>query len=782
MNIKTREDEDLNLLSKTIRDFIETITLKIKGKHLPLKEKKSEQGISIGIVGYGKLADRTLSYILQSSSIEIGEPINEIYVLTTDEKYSDLEKKEKEILSKNKIKIKPILYKDDSLPNKRDFSKIKHLFETDIILITSGNDPKNAVRREECINANLPLINEIGSNLKGYNGLVIVTTNPVDIMTYALASSSQLPYDQIVGLTQTDTNRFKYYLAKLLNKNMDEIIAFVIGAHNETMVPLLSNVKIREAKLQEILENSKFFDDVKDLTRDYGLTFKKEGKTPVESPAKSLVDTIIAAVKGLSVEENEVVTTSKYDEKEGIFIGNITLFCSDLTNENLKNFRVCYEKEYDLNLSDEEIKNFERSKNSIKQTLDDLIKKGYFEAKIKGIDKQKYTKELEKKEFENNELREIIEIRDYRKHYYENEKFPYNLDIILCFSEHASRTNTKSMETINFDEIRGARSVNLIAENKKLVFGCKKTIRVYDIDDFKEILEIHFKMEMREDSDSYSRENIEKFVKFGFNSVDLAFINNKIVVYATRSDSGTLQAELNIENTINNQQTPRRYEVIPKKVLQKFTNNANYVGPLVFKNLKNEKNPQLIGKLYVAVDRKILEFYANNKNEGIELVLNYEYYSPDSLRVRKFKVENDFLIVQDQDHRIAIYDTKSKEKNYYSYLNNIHCFDAINYDSKIILALKKENEISLLSFDNQKSFRELSNLEFNDHALLLQFSKYNKNVVLFALSNSKLSSYELHQDFINEPNKSKILINYFNLPILIPIRLFTDALIISKDS
>ncbi|MEM2121856.1 MAG: hypothetical protein QXU20_04335, partial [Candidatus Woesearchaeota archaeon] len=170
MNIKTREDEDLNLLSKTIRDFIETITLKIKGKHLPLKEKKSEQGISIGIVGYGKLADRTLSYILQSSSIEIGEPINEIYVLTTDEKYSDLEKKEKEILSKNKIKIKPILYKDDSLPNKRDFSKIKHLFETDIILITSGNDPKNAVRREECINANLPLINEIGSNLKGYNG------------------------------------------------------------------------------------------------------------------------------------------------------------------------------------------------------------------------------------------------------------------------------------------------------------------------------------------------------------------------------------------------------------------------------------------------------------------------------------------------------------------------------------------------------------------------------------------------------------------------------------
>ena len=781
MDIGQREEYDKKILMECISDLLKTSRMKEEGKHLPLKNIKQKNGIDIGIIGYGKLAEKTISYLSQLNHLQIGEPINEIIVLTTDEKYSDLEKKEKEISAENKIKIRPVLYKNDSMSEYRDFSKIKELLKADMILVTAGNDPKNAISREECINANLPLIKEIGKNLMGYNGLVLVATNPVDIMTYALASSSKLPYDQVVGLTQTDTNRFKYYLSKYFNIPMENITAFVIGAHNDTMVPLLSYVKTNGISLLDIISNEKSLKDVRDMTmdvrdmtRDYGLFFKKEGKTPIDSPAKSLVDTIIAAVKGLGLEENEIVTTSRYHKEDGIFIGDVTLFKNKLPGYDLFGFiRVLFEKEYDLKLSKEELLKFKNSKEYVKRTIEDLIKQHHIEPNITEVTDQTIKEGYEKlireliSENQGKQNLEIIELIGERK---ENE-FPYNLDIILSFVNEALRINTKTRSLIPFKEIKGARSMNITPDKKKLVFGCKNTIRIYDADTFKEILEVSVMPKIEE-----SCEN--KKEKLGLNSVELISLDQThYVIYAARSNSGIFQFSIKDKNIFDGKE--KRIAPNQEKILQKITENADHIGPLKFIQCNNKEKSENLGMLYAAVDYMILEC-ALKKN--LETILNYKY-ATNSSRVRNFKIKNNYLVSQDRADRIVVYNLESKRMtgNYYS--DNIQNIEALSYGSGLLLALKSTEGIELLSFEEQNYFKKLGSFEHPECNLLLKLAKKgNSAIMLFALSNSILAAYLISKDYFRNPiSKNRVSASYFNLPIEINNKLFTDAAIILRE-
>jgi malate dehydrogenase len=113
---------------------------------------------------------------------------------------------------------------------------------SDVVVITSGIPRKPGMTREELIGINAGIVKGVAENLLKHspNAIMVVVSNPMDTMTYLALKSTGLPKNRIIGMGGAlDSSRFKYYLAKALDKPINDISAMVIGGHGDTtMIPL----------------------------------------------------------------------------------------------------------------------------------------------------------------------------------------------------------------------------------------------------------------------------------------------------------------------------------------------------------------------------------------------------------------------------------------------------------------------------------------------------------------------------------------------------------------
>lgn len=120
-----------------------------------------------------------------------------------------------------------------------DYSKTAN---SDVVVITSGIPRKPGMTREELIGINAGIVKGVAENLLKHspNAIMVVVSNPMDTMTYLALKSTGLPKNRIIGMGGAlDSSRFKYYLAKDLDKPINDISAMVIGGHGDTtMIPL----------------------------------------------------------------------------------------------------------------------------------------------------------------------------------------------------------------------------------------------------------------------------------------------------------------------------------------------------------------------------------------------------------------------------------------------------------------------------------------------------------------------------------------------------------------
>lgn len=132
----------------------------------------------------------------------------------------------------------PVFGQDSALSGTDDYAQIK---EADVAIVTAGFPRKPGMSRDDLVAKNLEVIKQVAEGIKTHapNAFVICITNPLDAMVWALREYSGLPHNKIVGMAGVlDAARFRYFLADEFNVSVQDVSAFVMGGHGDTMVPL----------------------------------------------------------------------------------------------------------------------------------------------------------------------------------------------------------------------------------------------------------------------------------------------------------------------------------------------------------------------------------------------------------------------------------------------------------------------------------------------------------------------------------------------------------------
>ena len=121
---------------------------------------------------------------------------------------------------------------------------VKDLKECDVVVVIAGLARQPGMDRRALLHANAEIVSGVATALKGTEATVVVVTNPVDTMTYLMTRLLDLPFGRVVGMASVlDEGRFCSAIAKILTVDASSLTACVVGAHNDSMVPLISSIR-----------------------------------------------------------------------------------------------------------------------------------------------------------------------------------------------------------------------------------------------------------------------------------------------------------------------------------------------------------------------------------------------------------------------------------------------------------------------------------------------------------------------------------------------------------
>ncbi|WP_129794037.1 malate dehydrogenase [Sphingosinicella sp. CPCC 101087] len=128
---------------------------------------------------------------------------------------------------------------DAALKGSNDYADIKG---ADVIIVTAGVARKPGMSRDDLLGINLKVMKAVGEGIRDNapDAFVICITNPLDAMVWALREFSGLPHHMVVGMAGVlDSARFRHFLADEFKVSVQDVTAFVLGGHGDTMVPVV---------------------------------------------------------------------------------------------------------------------------------------------------------------------------------------------------------------------------------------------------------------------------------------------------------------------------------------------------------------------------------------------------------------------------------------------------------------------------------------------------------------------------------------------------------------
>jgi len=172
---------------------------------------------------------------------------------------------------------------------------------SDIVIITAGLPRQPGMSREDLLAKNVDIVKSVTENVVKHspNSILIVVSNPLDVMTYVAYKVSNFQHNRVFGMAGVlDTARFRSFIAMELNVSVEDIQAMVLGGHGDSMVPLPSYTSVAGIPLTQLMDQETI-ERLVERTRKGGgeiVNYLKKGSA-YYAPASSAVQMVESVVK-----------------------------------------------------------------------------------------------------------------------------------------------------------------------------------------------------------------------------------------------------------------------------------------------------------------------------------------------------------------------------------------------------------------------------------------------------------------------------------------------------
>src|SRR5579884_437556 len=188
--------------------------------------------------------------------------------------------------------------------------------DSDLVVITAGVPRKPGDTRLDLLRVNVDLMRGILEQVARYspNAIILMVSNPVDVLTYQAVRSTGFPPERVLGLgTVLDTTRFRSLLAERLEVSPDHVVAYMLGEHGDSMVPWLSGASVAGIPLTQFPGYSQaMLDEVVEATRFGGAeVIKRKGGT-----FYSVAPSIAAVLRAIRWDLRQVLPVSSLMQGE----------------------------------------------------------------------------------------------------------------------------------------------------------------------------------------------------------------------------------------------------------------------------------------------------------------------------------------------------------------------------------------------------------------------------------------------------------------------------------
>ena len=248
----------------------------------------------------------------------------------------------------------------------------KDMKEADVVIVTAGFQRRPGMTRDDLVEKNSGIIQQVGKGIKQNcpNAFVICITNPLDAMVSVLQTAAGIKTNMCVGMAGVlDSARLKYFLSEEFKVSVEDVSAFVLGGHGDTMVPLIRYATVSGIPVPELIKlkwtTQKKINDIIARTRDGGGEIGRLMKTASAfyAPASSAIQMAESFLK----DQKRVLPCAAYLGGQygvkGLYVGVPVVIG-----------KKGVERVIELNLNASETKQFKNSVNAVKN-LTELAKK-----------------------------------------------------------------------------------------------------------------------------------------------------------------------------------------------------------------------------------------------------------------------------------------------------------------------------------------------------------------------------------------------------------------------